>query len=302
MAIQPSGTESSLSSWAGDYVTDFLGTGKALAKQPYQGFEGPLTAGTSNLQNKAFSGLAGLALPTTDMGGFKASSYTTPGVSTRYMNPYLQAVLEPQIAEATRQSDITAAKNRARMTQAGAYGGSRQAILEAENQRNLMRNLADITGKGYADAYDTGRDQFNKEQDVLIDTQNRTNQYGLDALKAIQNAGQEERSIESEGILADKLQFEEERDFPYNRIQWLQRILEGLPVASKTLSYVPEDPLSAGMGSMGGLMDILKTFNLLPQNEIPTSTDTEDTAEDSKMDKPYRFDTTLDTTATGGGT
>jgi len=265
MAIQPSGTESSLSSWAGDYVTDFLGTGKALAKQPYQGFEGPLTAGTSNLQNKAFSGLAELALPTADMGGFKASSYTTPGVSTRYMNPYLQAVLEPQIAEATRQSDIMAAKNRARMTQAGAYGGSRQAILEAENQRNLMRNLADISGKGYADAYDTGRDQFNKEQDVLIDTQDRTNQYGLDALKAIQNAGQEERSIESEGILADKLQFEEERDFPYNRIQWLQRLLEGLPVASKTLSYVPEDPLSAGMGGASGLLGILGSLGLLPE-------------------------------------
>ena len=265
MAIQPSGTESSLSSWAGDYVTDFLGTGKALAKQPYQGFEGPLTAGTSNLQNKAFSGLAELALPTANMGGFQASSYTTPGVSTRYMNPYLQAVLEPQIAEATRQSDITAAKNRARMTQAGAYGGSRQAILEAENQRNLMRNLADISGKGYADAYDTGRDQFNKEQDVLIDTQDRTNQYGLDALKAIQNAGEEERSIESEGILADKLQFEEERDFPYNRIQWLQRLLEGLPVASKTLSYVPEDPLSAGMGGASGLLGILGSLGLLPE-------------------------------------
>jgi len=265
MALQPSGTESSLSSWAGDYVTDFLGTGKALAKQPYQGFEGPLTAGTSNLQNKAFSGLAELALPTANMGGFQASSYTTPGVSTRYMNPYLQAVLEPQIAEATRQSDITAAKNRARMTQAGAYGGSRQAILEAENQRNLMRNLADISGKGYADAYDTGRDQFNKEQDVLIDTQDRTNQYGLDALKAIQNAGEEERSIESEGILADKLQFEEERDFPYNRIQWLQRLLEGLPVASKTLSYVPEDPLSAGMGGASGLLGILGSLGLLPE-------------------------------------
>jgi len=265
MAIQPSGTESSLSSWAGDYVTDFLGTGKALAKQPYQGFEGPLTAGTSNLQNKAFSGLAELALPTANMGGFQASSYTTPGVSTRYMNPYLQAVLEPQIAEATRQSDIMAAKNRARMTQAGAYGGSRQAILEAENQRNLMRNLADISGKGYADAYDTGRDQFNKEQDVLIDTQDRTNQYGLDALKAIQNAGEEERSIESEGILADKLQFEEERDFPYNRIQWLQRLLEGLPVASKTLSYVPEDPLSAGMGGASGLLGILGSLGLLPE-------------------------------------
>mgnify|MGYP003141031958 FL=1 len=44
------GTESSLSSWAGPYVTEMLGRGKAIASQPYQAYTGPLTAGASNLQ------------------------------------------------------------------------------------------------------------------------------------------------------------------------------------------------------------------------------------------------------------
>ena len=81
-----------------------------------------------------------------------------------YMNPYLQASLNPQLDEARRQSQITQQQNAAKMTQAGAYGGSRQAILDAENQRNLGTNLANITGQGYNTAYGNAMTQFNADQ------------------------------------------------------------------------------------------------------------------------------------------
>ena len=63
------GTESALSTYAGPYVTEMLGRGQALATQPYQAYMGPLTAGTSALQDQAFQGIANLTVPTT-MGGF----------------------------------------------------------------------------------------------------------------------------------------------------------------------------------------------------------------------------------------
>jgi hypothetical protein len=80
------------------------------------------------------------------------------------MNPYLKASLEPQLAEARRQSEMTQQQNAAKMTQAGAFGGSRQAILDAENQRSLGANLANITGQGYNTAYDKATAQFNADQ------------------------------------------------------------------------------------------------------------------------------------------
>ena len=78
-ANQATGSESSLSNWAGDYVTDFLGRGRALGQAALSKLQGPLAAGTSGLQNQAFTGLANLAVPTADMGGFNTQSYTTPG-------------------------------------------------------------------------------------------------------------------------------------------------------------------------------------------------------------------------------
>jgi hypothetical protein len=50
------GGESSLSSWAGDYVTSMLGKGQALSNEGYNAYMGPLTAGSSDFQNAAFEG------------------------------------------------------------------------------------------------------------------------------------------------------------------------------------------------------------------------------------------------------
>lgn len=101
-------------------------------------------------------------------GQFQATTFTPDQYSQQaiqpYMNPYLESVLEPQRREAQRQADIARTQMQSRMAQAGAYGGSRQAIMEAEAQRNLQSQLGDITGKGYATAFDVAQQQFAAEQ------------------------------------------------------------------------------------------------------------------------------------------
>ena len=73
------GLESSLSPWAGPYVTDMLGKGKALAETPYQGYGGELVAGASPLQSRAFQGLGSLGIPQATMSGtFSGTPYTPP--------------------------------------------------------------------------------------------------------------------------------------------------------------------------------------------------------------------------------
>jgi len=232
------GTESSLSNWAGDYVTGMLGKGQALANQPYQAYGGPLTAGQSTAQQSAFQGVAGLAVPTGQMGagGFQPQKFTAQAAQD-YMNPYLQSALNPQIEEARRQAQITRLGDANRLTQAGAYGGSRQAIMESELNRSLGQNLANITGQGYQTAYDKAMQQFNTEQSAAQQAQNLTNQYGLQALQNQANLGAQERAIQQEGITADIAQFEEERDFPYKQVQYQQSLLQGLPIAAQAYSY-----------------------------------------------------------------
>ena len=233
------GGESSLSNWAGDYVTGMLGQGQALGNEAYNAYMGPLTAGSSGLQDQAFQGLGNLSLPTDQMGvaGYTPQEFTGANVQ-QYMNPYLQQSLAPQLEEARRQAGITAAQNANQF--AGAYGGSAQALYNAEADRNLGQNLSAITGQGYADAYDRATGQFNTAQDRASIGQDKTNLYGMTGLGALAEMGGVQRGIESEGIAADKAQFEEERDFPYKQVQYMQSLLQGLPIAAQSYSY--EEP------------------------------------------------------------
>jgi hypothetical protein len=264
------GRESSLSTWAGPYVTEMLGRGAALANEPYYAWQGPLTAGETAGQTAAFQGVAGLAVPTQQMGAYVPQQFTAQSAQ-QYMNPYIQAALDPQIAEARRQAEIQRVQDAGRLTQAGAYGGSRQAIMESELNRNMLQNLAGITGAGYATAYDKAMQQFNTEQDREAAAQTAANTYGLAALTKQAELGGIQRGQLQEGIAAERAQFEEERDFPYKQVQYMQSLLQGLPIAAQSYSYSQPSQLSNVLSSTGGIM---KLYDMLFPGSSTSNTNT----------------------------
>ena len=99
-----------------------------------------------------------------------------------------------------------------------------------------------------------GRNQFNTEENRRIDAAEADRRYGLDSLSAINRAGADQRAIEQEGITADYLQYQQEQQYPYEQLKFMQSMLEGLPVAARQTSYV--DPSSANQFS-GSLAEIL---------------------------------------------
>jgi hypothetical protein len=187
------------------------------------------------------------------------------------MNPYLQGALDPQLAEARRQSEISRLNDATRLTKAGAFGGSRQAIMESEGNRNLESNLANITGQGYKTAYDAAVAQFNAEQGRQQQAQNDTNAYGMSALTKQGEAGAAQRAIEAEGIAADKAQFEEQREYPYKQVQYQQSLLQGLPLSAQSYSYTQPSTLSEILGSAGGIQ---KLYDLIFGGSGGTTTPT----------------------------
>ncbi len=177
------------------------------------------------------------------------------GIASQYMNPYLQSVLQPQMEELRRQNDITNMMGNAKMTQAGAFGGGRQAIMNAENNRNLMQEMNKTVGQGYANAYDKAMGQFNTEQG-----------QSKDLVNMMGNAGQQQRGIEQEGITADYNEFLEQRDYPKKQVQFLQSMMQGMPYQTTTNSPLPKSgmgELTEIIGSLPGLEENLKKLGIL---------------------------------------
>jgi hypothetical protein len=260
-----------------------LGKGQALAGQDYQAFQGPLSAGPSATQQTAFQGIAGLTIPTDQMKAFTPTQFSAEDAQ-RLMNPYLTAALNPQIEEAKRQAQIQNLQNRASATKAGAFGGGRGALMESENQRNLLSNLSGITGAGYKQAYDQAMGQFNREQDQGLQATTAAQNYGLAALGRQAELGSQERAIEQEGITADINQFKEERDYPYKQVQYMQSLLQGLPLAAQTYSYSEPSALSEILSGGGGMMDLYD--RIFGTSGAPV---TETTSSQSNAQPGYRY-------------
>jgi hypothetical protein len=260
-----SSAEGSLSPWAGDYVSNYLSKGKALAEAPYQSYTGPLTAGPSELQTKAFTDASNLNVPTSQMGAFTPGTFDTTQAD-KYMNPYLSAALNPVLEEQRRQAGIDRVTNAGRFTQQGAFGGGRQAIMESEGLRNLGTLQNKTLTEGYKTAYDKAMEQFNKEQGFGLQSQIANNTYGLDAISKSASLGGTQRDIEQAGITADKTQFEEQRDQPYKMVQYQKDLLQGLPITT-TSTTNNQTQLSQIAGQLQGLMGLYQSLAGLGQTK-----------------------------------
>lgn len=197
---QPSSTSTTTSNipdWAIPYATKNLGKAEALTDinaNPYQTYQGNRVADFSNLQKQAQGDIAGMTAnvgvgdamnQTQDMynrfateGASSGPQFQNMGLgylnttaqnfgqqSARdYMSPYQQNVTDFQKEEAIRDYGRRLPGQNAQAIGSGAFGGSRQAIVAAEGQRNLQNQLGGIQAIGSQNAYQNAQQQFNADQ------------------------------------------------------------------------------------------------------------------------------------------
>ena len=82
-----------------------------------------------------------------------AQQATSPEAIQAYMSPYQQNVVDYQKSQAQRDFNIAQQARKAQAVSSGAFGGSRQAIAEAEAQRNLSSQLQGIDATGRQQAF-----------------------------------------------------------------------------------------------------------------------------------------------------
>jgi hypothetical protein len=226
------------------------------------------------MQRQAMQGIGSYQLPgqtgaATEMTGYASmgsmgagSDYarqaTDPGSMRAYMSPYMENALQPQMREAARQSAMQGRQNTSQAVQAGAFGGSRFGLQEAERQRNLAQQQEDIYGKGMQNAFQSAQQaqQFGAE-------------LGLKGYEgAMRGAGQlgalgEQQYKQEMGLLGQQMevggkqqQYEQARlnqiiqdyataqQYPFIQLGTLSNMLRGLPMqASTTQMYQAQPPM-----------------------------------------------------------
>ena len=288
--VQEQKASTELPEWAKPYAKDILAKGQALTdvnQNPYQQYTQPRIAGFSPMQQQAMQNAQGMSVsPQTGeatagatmagLGGLgvagQANQYGFQNQMGGYMNPYMNQILAPQLAEANRQYDIGATKQQSAATQAGAFGGSREAIMAAENERNRNTGLNQIYGQGMNTAYNQAQNQYNQNlQNQLAGYglmnqassnlgQLGQNQYGQEmGINQLQNQyGAQQQAQMQKGLDTSYQDFLNQQNYPYKQLGFMSDMIRGLPLGQQSTTQMYQAPPTAlqtagalGLGAYG---------------------------------------------------
>jgi hypothetical protein len=280
-------TQTSIPEYAKPYVERMLGKAEAFTSAPYQPYGGERVAGFTPMQQQAFQSAAnlqpsqqlGYGTQLAGLGGLGAMNAgqnyhnmaTNPYATQAYMSPYIQNALNPQLQEAQRQSDIMGQKNASQASMAGAFGGSRFGIQEAERQRNLGQNMANIYGTGMQNAFQNAQQaqQFGSTlgmqgNQAAIQAAQTMGQLGQtqfgqqkDIINAQANAGAQQQGLQQQVLQQRYQDFLGQRAYPQQQLAFMSDILRGIPLGQSTTAQYQAPPstaqtaLALGLGAAG---------------------------------------------------
>jgi hypothetical protein len=198
---------------------------------------------------------------TPDFGpGFTAGTVADTETIQRYTNPYQQMVTDIEKREAARQSDIMGSQIGQRAAQAGGMGGYREAIMQAERERNLGQQLGDIQTRGSQAGFQQAQQAFEADRDARF----RAGQLGLQTGQAADTSFSRQDAAR---LGADRFNVEAQRQRSELGLRGLQGDQAG------TSQRLDAARLLGGFGQQQQDMDYTRLKNLQASGEIQRQLD-----------------------------
>ena len=139
-----------------------------------QSIQGPQAAQIGGVQSPQFQGLL-----SQDIGA--------------YQSPYQQQVIDQSMADIQRQADVARGQSQSRAIGAGAFGGSRSALLESESQRPYIeqqaRTAAGLRQSGFENAQQAAQSDLARQQQLGMFGSEQEQQRALQQAQFGQQAG-----------------------------------------------------------------------------------------------------------------
>jgi hypothetical protein len=239
-------------------------------------------AGPSDLQKQYFQTAANLTSGQPDFFGrgigaldqaattaAQATQAYDPQSFQKFMDPFQKNVIDEYTKEMNRQFDISKQTRDAAAQRAGAFGGDRSGVLEAEATRGfqdtLGRGIAGLLSSGFRDAQTRGMTEFSDRMKNIAQaatTQGNIGQtfgqFGQAAPLAaattadiLGKAGTTQQAIDQAGLDALFAQQQQQFKLPFDALALQSNIVSGLP---NTIGFNP-------YGAAGGINPLIGLFS-----------------------------------------
>ena len=288
-------TNTNIPDYAQPYVSNMLNAAQAQiytpdmtgfnAYTPYSQNPQDYVAGFSPLQQQAQSSAANLQLPGAmgaaqgltaagTLGAFGAgqnyaNQATDPNAMQAYMSPYENNVIQQQLQENARQYGIQGAGEQAAATSAGAFGGTREALMNAENTRNQNTAGNQIVAQGLQNAFQNAQ----QAQQFGANLNLQGTQAGLQGANQLGNLGNQQLAAQQsilgtqnqlgaqqqtnqQNVINQAVQnYATAQQYPMLQLGMLNSMLRGLPMQQSSTQMYQAAPNTAsqlaGLGTAG---------------------------------------------------
>jgi hypothetical protein len=241
----------------GERLLPLLSTTSAINTASYAQQVAPET----QLQQQA-RGMAG------GLGGYQqyltqAEQYSGPQAYQQFMSPYQQQVIDTTLSEFDRQRQIAQQQIGAKAIQAGAFGGAREGVQQAEFGAQSLQDRAALQAQllqqGYGQAQQAAQTAFTQQQGLAsLQPQLISGQIGALSALGQQQQQQQQAVLDAQAAAAKEAAFE-----PYTRYGLVGQQLTGLAggFPGQVQTYNPVQPAStmqtlfgtlAGVGGLAG--------------------------------------------------
>lgn len=303
-------TNSNLPEYARPYFENLMGRAEGVSNEGYVAYPGQRVAGFSQdtatgwqgarsgidrpqqLYGQAEGIVQGLNPAIQQLQGFDPNSFQggefDNAAAQKYMSPYISNVLDYQKMRASQDFNEQQAGRNAAAVNAGAFGGSRQAVADMIAQRSLNDQLQGIDATGMQAAYTNAQGMFGQDRAARMQAELASEQarqagasinaqgvnlgmqqaQGLGSLGQLryqtaqdwagrmQQQGAQQEAKQQQYLDTGYQDFLNQRDYDRQNVAFMSGILRGIPVSaqSETLQYQNPNQMSQLLGlGIGGL-------------------------------------------------
>jgi len=214
-----------------------------------------------------------------------AGAGMSPTAYQDYMDPYLDDVVQRAQADIGRQGQIQEQAAKAKAVGAGAFGGSRQAVLEGEMGRNVLEQQARtgerLRSAGFAQAsqlaQDAAKQQLQQAQlggalaQGIAGLGQQAQGMGVQDINTLLGIGGLQQQQDQTGLNIGQQNVLAQQQLPFQQLGFLSDIFQGVPALQQTTSQTTTPPPSAmsqilglgiaGLGAAGQAGGIGNLFN-----------------------------------------
>ena len=263
-----------LPEYARPYVDNLLKRTEAESLGQFQPFQGQRIAQSGDFQDIVDSrnmvrDVANRGLPELDeaisgMRDISQRGQFTGQVAQDYMNPYMQQVVDRQKQAAIQDFNRMGAARAADAVNAGAFGGSRQAVNDYLAQEGLQQQLGDIDAAGREAAFRDARSAFETDRSVgmtglgQLATMGGSRRAGdIQGAQLLEGIGKAQLGEQQAGLDMNYQDFLTQQNFNKDQLGFLSNILQGVPIQpnreiANFQNYNPmQQALGAGIAGLG---------------------------------------------------